>query len=209
MKYDDFYKYLKNPELIQTANQEELKALCLQYPYFNLLRWIHLKSLHDIDSIYYEKELKKTAAHNTNRRNLFYFIYPEKVKDKSEFSRTEGSGSYFDMMDKLESEGKNDKMSLSRLAERLRTARENLREKEIEMSVATLGTVSLGAEPSADNFTAGLTPEEKEELVKTLIREEKYSSAIEKLEELSLINPKKSIYFADQIQFLKRIIENK
>ena len=50
--------------------------------------------------------------------------------------------------------------------------------------------------------------EAKEKKAKQLIREKKYPQAVEILEELNLINPKKSIYFADQIRFLKKIIEN-
>jgi len=47
-----------------------------------------------------------------------------------------------------------------------------------------------------------------EEEVKVLISKRSYREAIEILEQLNLINPKKSVYFADQIRFLKKVIEN-
>ena len=47
-----------------------------------------------------------------------------------------------------------------------------------------------------------------EEQVRLLIHDAKYSEAIEILKQLNLINPKKSIYFADQIRFLEKIVEN-
>jgi hypothetical protein len=43
---------------------------------------------------------------------------------------------------------------------------------------------------------------------KKLIREHKYMEAIEILKLLNLNNPKKSVYFADQIRFLEKVIVN-
>ncbi|MCM1004913.1 MAG: hypothetical protein NC402_01300 [Prevotella sp.] len=60
-------------------------------------------------------------------------------------------------------------------------------------------------EKSAKNpETAPLT----ESLVRILIKNRNYSKAIEIISELSLNNPKKSIYFADQIRFLRKLIIN-
>ena len=56
-----------------------------------------------------------------------------------------------------------------------------------------------------DEQTKDLSLEEKSRLY---IRQKKYSEAIEILRQLNLINPKKSIYFADQIRFLEKIIAN-
>ena len=46
------------------------------------------------------------------------------------------------------------------------------------------------------------------ENLKKCIREKKYAEAIEILKKLNLINPKKSIYFADQIRFLEKALVN-
>ena len=56
-----------------------------------------------------------------------------------------------------------------------------------------------------DEQTKDLSLEEKSRLY---IRQKKYREAIEILKQLNLINPKKSIYFADQIRFLEKIIAN-
>ena len=56
-----------------------------------------------------------------------------------------------------------------------------------------------------DEDSADLSLEERSH---RLIRERKYPEAIEILKQLNLINPKKSIYFADQIRFLEKIIAN-
>jgi len=43
---------------------------------------------------------------------------------------------------------------------------------------------------------------------KKLISEHKYKEAIEILRAINLNNPKKSVYFADQIRFLEKVIAN-
>jgi len=53
-----------------------------------------------------------------------------------------------------------------------------------------------------------LTPEISESNAKKLIIEHKYPEAIEILRALNLNNPKKSVYFADQIRFLEKVIAN-
>jgi len=47
-----------------------------------------------------------------------------------------------------------------------------------------------------------------ESLVRVLVKNGNYSKAIEIISELNLKNPKKSIYFADQIRFLRKLIIN-
>ncbi len=47
-----------------------------------------------------------------------------------------------------------------------------------------------------------------ESLAKVMIKNGNYSKALEIITELNLKNPKKSIYFADQIRFLKKLIAN-
>jgi virulence-associated protein VapD len=42
---------------------------------------------------------------------------------------------------------------------------------------------------------------------KKLIIEKKYTEAIVILRQLNFSNPKKSVYFADQIRFLEKVIE--
>lgn len=47
-----------------------------------------------------------------------------------------------------------------------------------------------------------------ESLARAMIKNGNYSKALEIITDLSLNNPKKSIYFADQIRFLKKLILN-
>lgn len=52
------------------------------------------------------------------------------------------------------------------------------------------------------------TPALTESFARILIKNKNYSKALTIIEELNLKNPEKSIYFADQIRFLKKLIIN-
>ena len=47
-----------------------------------------------------------------------------------------------------------------------------------------------------------------EELFKLMVKNKNYDKALEIISELSLNNPKKSVYFAYQMRFIKKLIEN-
>lgn len=51
------------------------------------------------------------------------------------------------------------------------------------------------------------TPELSLALVKIMIEKRNYSKALEIITEINLKNPKKSIYFADQMRFLRKLME--
>ena len=146
------------------------------------------------------------------------------------------SGNYFDMINVVESEGGDTKQSLKNLAERLKSARamvvnlpvnsvkkitvvkENeainaVKEiNEIEESIDTIvlnniNEIKIEKYVSEDYFSS-IEHEISEINAKKLILERKYKDAIEILRQLNLNNPKKSVYFADQIRFLEKVIEN-
>lgn len=214
MTYDNFIQYVKHPDTLSTEAQPLLKELIIQYPYFSIARWLYLKSLHISKSIYFESELKKTALYAANRRNLYYFIHPEDtaVNETSGRQRSASSGSYFDMINLLDNKNENNIGSLQSLAERLKEAREMLVSEENNISHSPQNeTTPLPAAQTSDSFSAENATDVEFDiqvaLAKKLIKNKKYEEAIPILEKLNLINPKKSIYFADQIRFLKKITQ--
>ncbi|MBP1664023.1 MAG: hypothetical protein H6Q19_1163, partial [Bacteroidetes bacterium] len=104
------------------------------------------------------------------------------------------------------------------LAERLKAAREMLQPNNSEKETKTVIADSVNVEISPDltieikdhitDKLSGKSPEELELEAKKHIKEKKYKEALEILKELNFNNPKKSIYFADQIRFLEKIIQN-
>nr|WP_267740652.1 tetratricopeptide repeat protein [Myroides injenensis] len=68
-------KYLlHNPEYVAGNDAVILKELLLEYPYFQSVRSLYLKSLYLQKSSLYNSELKITAAHTLDRDILFEFI---------------------------------------------------------------------------------------------------------------------------------------
>lgn len=212
MTYDNFIQLIKEPEGISEENQSALKELIDKYPYFGMAHWLYLKSLYVSDSIYFDQELKKTVLYASDRRKLYFFIYPEEsvVNESLIKNRTSISGSYFDMLNLLDNSG-NGKGSLQTLAEKLKKSRQMLSVNLVEPHT---DPYPIGQEveiESDHNIVSSQNQnsntDELEKKVKLLIRDKKYEESIEILEKLNLINPKKSVYFADQIRFLKKIIK--
>jgi len=71
---ENFISILKNPELSNQEQTNELKTLIESYPYFQSARSLFLKGLKNQDSFKYNNELKVTAAYTSDRTVLFDFI---------------------------------------------------------------------------------------------------------------------------------------
>ena len=73
----DFFNILEYPEGINQVQTKGLKDIIEEYPYFQSARVLHLKGLKNEGSYQYNQELKKTAAHTTDRSILFDYITSE------------------------------------------------------------------------------------------------------------------------------------
>ena len=219
MTYENFIEKIQQPDKLNGEQVPVLKELVDQYPYFSIGRWLYLKALYNSNSIYYGNELKRTAVQASSRRNLYFFIHPEELKTDGKKERSgNSSGSYFDMLGVIENKGENNHNTLRLLAERLKAAREMLQpnnsEKETKTVIADSVNVEISPALSIEikdqipEKLSGKSPEELELEAKKHIKAKKYKEALEILKELNFNNPKKSIYFADQIRFLEKIIQN-
>jgi len=77
LNLSDLTYLLNKPETINEKQTIALENIVLQFPYFQATRALHLKGLYNHDSFRYNYELKKTAAHTTDRSVLFEFITSE------------------------------------------------------------------------------------------------------------------------------------
>lgn len=215
MTQAEFLTLLQHPESITSEHTPDLKDLVEHYPYFSQARMLYLKALQVSGSIHFEKTIKTAVVYTSQRRWLYHFLYPE-VFAKEVYRRPEKgklTGSYFDLLDVVEKEGGDSGQTLKNLADQLKKARamvmenppapneeEPIKKKESTKSPA------LQSEYFAEEIIPEL--EISEESVKRLIKNRKYTEALEILKKLNLNNPKKSVYFADQIRFLEKVIEN-
>ena len=218
MTHEEFISIVRKPELVTSNHESELKGLVDLYPYFAPPRIFYLKALRNSNSIQFSTNLKVTSLYCSSRRWLYYYLYPDKLiisepYKRSQLSKTKSAGDYFDMIDNVELEGGDTKQSLKKLAERLKMARsmvvstpvshvkKNFEEPEVS------NVIILKDEKKEVDLKHNIN-EVSEDIAKKLISERKYSEAIEILRALNLNNPKKSVYFADQIRFLEKIITN-
>lgn len=81
MQKEDLYRWMADPERLDTSSLETLKTIVDEYPSFHTARLLYTKNLNITDNQEYEKELSKTAILCNDRRKLFYLIYREEYKN--------------------------------------------------------------------------------------------------------------------------------
>ena len=220
MTLNHFISLIKNPQIVDESYINDLKELIDYYPYLTQARILLSKALLDSKNVHAENYIQNTSLYCSDRRWLYYYLFADKKinTETLKFDRIpKYSGNYFDIITKLESEGNDSKQSLKDLAEKLKSARTIITQNNNE---------ELKKNPTnniLNNKISTLAPIEyfdlnenlmlqkdiiTEELAKKMISEKKFREAIEILKKLNLINPKKSIYFADQIRFLEKVIVN-
>ena len=193
MTTDGFLKLVTDLHSVSAEHEPKLREWVKRYPYFTQNRILWLKaSMLATGGVLNDDELELTALHVNDLRRLFFYLYPEMelTPEQSGFRRNDRfSGSYFDILNAANADGDDPEASLKKIAQRLKESRTMLQKSE-------------------SNFESQPKVDQLEEQVRLLIQEGHYREAIEILQQLNLINPKKSIYFADQIRFLEKIIEN-
>ncbi|MFT3754011.1 MAG: hypothetical protein QM800_14420 [Paludibacter sp.] len=215
MTHEEFISLVKQPELVASHHASDLKELIDLYPYFAPARLFYAKALQQSGSVLFAGNLKFSLLYTANRRWLYYYIYPDKKVSSEPYRRektSKSAGDYFDLVNSVESKGGDSKQTLKNLAERLRSARalvasgtmqsgKVIRDEKTDTRPVQQEFVPVNVILSdAKDFT--------EDKAKKMIQERKYMEAIEILKALNLNNPKKSIYFADQIRFLEKVIAN-
>ncbi|MDX9747461.1 MAG: hypothetical protein RBT57_03070 [Paludibacter sp.] len=193
MTTDGFLKLVADIHSVSAEHEPKLREWVRRYPYFtqNRIMWLKASMLATGGKLN-DEDLEMTALHSNDLRRLFFYLYPEMelMPEQIVFRRNDRfSGSYFDILNAAKSDGEDPDASLKKIAQRLKESRSMLQKSETKAE----------NQPKVDQL---------EEQVKLLIQESRYREAIEILQQLNLINPKKSIYFADQIRFLEKIIEN-
>ena len=219
MTHEDFISIVRLPEKVKPEYNPDLTELVDRYPYFVTTRLLYVKSLQQSHSIHFAANIKVASIYCNSRRWFYNFLHPEKMLSTEPYQRTKSgksSGDYFDMITMIETEGGDTKQSLKDLAERLKSARAMVITPVVKPAVKSIPTIEpkipekeiLPVSPAPEEIKTTVTPEITESNAKKLIIAHKYKDAIEILRALNLNNPKKSVYFADQIRFLEKVIAN-
>lgn len=236
MTSSEIISLLEHPGRVNASHLKELQECVDRFPYAQSFRLLFLKGLHNVGDLRFDAELRKASLYVTDRNALFQLILMQPEEEEERLSVTAepapaqaepveqapavvpttpapASPMYItDMTDLLndlkpiETGDAAKEMRGQSLIDDFIYSRESFDEKKYASG-------DLPVEP------APILPEQPENqqeentcftetLAKIYIKQKKFDKAIKIFRQLSLKYPEKSIYFADQIRFFERLIEN-
>jgi hypothetical protein len=222
MTYEEFIEFIKFPDHLTVENIFDLKELVNRYPFFVPARMLYVKALQLSNSIHLEQNIKNAVVYCSDRKWLYDFLFSsrkESLKSSPRPERKNLTGSYFDLLEITNNKQTDSKQSLKELAEQLKAARSSIIEKSpskeqknqrplnIETTKVNKGENNFQEKGANEQNLSSFNQITTEEKVKKLVKGKNYEEAVKILKELNLNNPEKSIYFADQIRFLEKVIE--
>lgn len=214
----ELYHLLGNPADITRGHIPVLEQLLGAYPYASSFVFLYLYALAKSEDIRYAAELKRLVAYLPNREHLFRIVHgysPKARKDSQAGEPVEA----FDLIDSFlegaRSAGQDlggdlqfdapersdyfasERNSLGQGSEGV--AEDLLRSRELPKQPADSPQVE--AQDNEGLFT--------ETLAKIYIQQGKYDRALRIIESLHLHYPEKNRYFAVQMRFLQRLVQNR
>lgn len=222
MNRDDLLHLLRTPTQVAPQQVEELRELVEAYPYSASLVYLYLYALAKTSDVRYQAELHRLSIYLPNPRALHRMIAGEFVASTpNQPSKATTSEDPFELIDSFlehakasgedlpqeiltESEGARDYFPADTTTD-YDGALSELIEQSHESSSPASTAPSAADLSQADELSEALLTET---LAHIYIKQGHYDKALRIINAISLNYPKKSRYFADQIRFLERLIEN-
>jgi hypothetical protein len=217
---------INHPERMNGATLYQLRTIVARYPYFQKARLLLLSNLYLLHDPDFNTELRRSVFYMADRRELWRFV--NGLSESLQTSMAEVAA------DEGEAKEISTDHTMSLIDDFLQTVSMESDSLVPDDSTATdyLTTVGLSSDaehPSQETEAAAVSemlekPEkmepsegseeelEPEFLTETLariyIKQKKYDRALAIIRSLYLNFPEKSIYFADQIRFLEKLVRN-
>ncbi len=227
---ETYSNWLRNPNQIGSDDTKILKELIKTYPYCSTSRILHLKGLQNTNNIHYNQILKKTAAYSTDRKQLFYFLTEEKIKEvqpksvkrknekvisseKTQIKKELNIGQPLEF-DKEETHSFNEWLKLSQ-AKPINRTKENKNKLQKKVNLIENFIANKDRKPKKEFYSASNKAKESEEfhfdivtetLAKVYLEQGHYDRAKAAYHQLSLKYPQKSSLFASQIELIDQLI---
>ena len=187
-----FSKIIEGFDSMDSSKSLELKKILNSYPYFQSASAYYLKTLKAQKKDSYRELLPKTAILTFNRSILRNWLYSDEIKDNQDKIKTE-KYSFLDWFDVI-----NDDMP--KVDEKFDLIDEFIKNSpkiKINNDYDVKSSFKTDQKIKDELIT--------ETLAKIYVKQEKFNKAIKAYKILSLKYPKKSSFFADQINDIKKL----
>jgi len=189
---DSYSKILKEFDPSDPSTSSTLKGILNTYPFFQSASAYYLKTLKIQKKESFNELLPKTAILTHNRRILRNWIYKKEEDDNSKKVDQIEKYSFLDWFDIINESESNLDQKIDLIDKFLETS------PKINLDKAYIPNDKIIPESKIKNDLI------TETLAKIYISQEKYNKAIKAYNILSLKYPKKSSFFADQIEMIKK-----
>ncbi len=228
MTQQDIIEMVKNPEEIKPRWIPELSEFLREYPYSQTFRMLYLKALKNAGDFRYESERSHVSVYIVDRVVLADLMdrvpqhrFSEEGKQKSlDVNQTElksettpkknvAVSPITDIMAELEQMQPVSVQPKKKSSSR----RQGLIDNFLEESKGKSVEIKVKQEPESqtvEDRTEGQGNEQfyTETLAKIYVKQKKYDQAVKIFKRLMTKNSEKSVYFAAQVRFFERLMEN-
>ncbi len=189
MLLEDYISLLESPDSVSADDIADLQALISYAPYCQSANLLLLKALHKAHDTNYEAFLPKAVCYATSSREAWQLLHPKEIIRKAGMAQ----GDYFSFVNQLETIAEQTGQSFLELAKRFQESRRLMTQTTSRDSIYGVSRDNEVATPLTHASEENITPQNDTILEKL---QAQYAE--------NLRNPKKSIYFADQMRFLEK-----
>jgi len=224
MQTEKILSLIKSPQLINREDNTFLEELSIQFPFFSISHILLAKGLLNTESVRYNRKLKKAALYSLDRKQLFKLITEKQKRKKRieegeeiEIIKVEESPVFIEKkleigkpleFEENEEHSFSEWLALTKVKKIERLEEKTIKPDLIDSFIESKPTIKVEKDkffsPTETAKTSLIENNElvTETLARVYLEQQHFDKAIEAYKKLSLKYPKKSSFFADQINLI-------